>query len=264
MMATGGTTWSGIGRNGWSDLRLIRRHLDAGADTHAGVLALLAAGADPWRPMMSGWTPGRLSLATPTPGRFGLPPGRPGLSTAETAAVAEARRLIDALGELEYEGLGLVCVAGISMAEAVRRLEAEQAYEDGAEDLWSSMDSRTTVGITEVPGGCVVSQPWGSLPCGNRVLERLSAGTVCHALYANPRSGNQGSVARDGVIERRDTHPGGGIVSPDGSAEDILAAYLYQGQAVAYCCAAAGLRMTSGRAITGMPDDWMRVPVHLR
>ncbi|MEU6791163.1 hypothetical protein ABZ907_05670 [Nonomuraea wenchangensis] len=28
---------------------------------------LLTAGADPWRPMMDGWSPGRLSLASPTP-----------------------------------------------------------------------------------------------------------------------------------------------------------------------------------------------------
>ncbi|MEU7854125.1 ankyrin repeat domain-containing protein [Nonomuraea sp. NPDC049141] len=226
-------------------------------------LALLAAGADPWRPMMSGWTPGRLSLASPTPDLFPLPPGRPSLSAAETAAVAEARRLIDALGELEYEGLGLVCVAGIGMAEAVRRLEAEQAYEDDDEYLSSSMDFRTTVGITEVPGGCVVSQQWGALPCSHRVLERLSAGTVCYALYANPSSGDQGSIARDGVVEQWDTHPGSGIVSPDASAEDILTTYLYHHQAVAYCCAAAGLRMTSGRAITGLPDDYLRIPANL-
>ncbi|WP_245899856.1 ankyrin repeat domain-containing protein [Nonomuraea indica] len=28
--------------------------------------ALVSAGADPWRPMMNGWSPGRLGLATPT------------------------------------------------------------------------------------------------------------------------------------------------------------------------------------------------------
>ncbi|WP_336209875.1 ankyrin repeat domain-containing protein [Nonomuraea sp. LPB2021202275-12-8] len=52
--------------------------------------ALAAAGADPWRPMTAGWSPGRLSLATPTPDLFPAHPGEPGLSTAETAAVTLA------------------------------------------------------------------------------------------------------------------------------------------------------------------------------
>lgn len=35
--------------------------------------ALVSAGADPWRPMMAGWSPGRLSLAGPTPDLFSSP-----------------------------------------------------------------------------------------------------------------------------------------------------------------------------------------------
>jgi Ankyrin repeats (3 copies) len=72
--------------------------------------ALVAAGADPWRPMMNGWSPGRLSLATPTPDLFTLPSREIGLSTTEAAAVSEARRLIAALGDFDYDGLGLACV----------------------------------------------------------------------------------------------------------------------------------------------------------
>lgn len=71
---------------------------------------LVSAGADPWRPMMNGWSPGRLSLAGPTPALFSIPPGATGLSPSETAAVAEARRLIAALGDLSYFGLGMACV----------------------------------------------------------------------------------------------------------------------------------------------------------
>lgn len=37
--------------------------------------ALVAAGADPLRPMMNGWSPGRLSLAGPTPALFSISPG---------------------------------------------------------------------------------------------------------------------------------------------------------------------------------------------
>ena len=46
--------------------------VNAGEDDNARALA--AAGADPWRPMMNGWSPGRLSLAGPTPGLFAPPP----------------------------------------------------------------------------------------------------------------------------------------------------------------------------------------------
>ena len=41
---------------------------------HDNARALVAAGADPWRPMMAGWSPGRLSLAGPEPDLFGAAP----------------------------------------------------------------------------------------------------------------------------------------------------------------------------------------------
>ncbi|XVQ86172.1 ankyrin repeat domain-containing protein [Microbispora siamensis] len=226
---------------------------------------LVEAGADPWRPMMNGWSPGRLSLASPTPGLFGDLAGRPGLSDAEAAVVAEARRLIAALGDFDCDGMGLACVAGISAAEAVRRLEAVPAdaadVEEIAEDPWSYMDeSLVVVGVTDVPGGCVVSQPWGYGPSMPGVTKLLSAGTVCYGMYANPKSGNQGSVTRDGEIVEWDTHPGGGSPCPEQPAEEILIEYLYDGEAVAYCCAGAGLRLDDARAITGEPDMWVRLP----
>ncbi|MDH2429374.1 ankyrin repeat domain-containing protein [Sphaerisporangium sp. TRM90804] len=216
--------------------------------------ALFAAGADPWRPMMAGWSPGRLSLAGPTPGLFTRPAGEIGLSAAEAAAVAEAGRLITALGDSDEEDLSLACVAGIGAAEAVRRLEAvpaENEDDDNAADV---------VGVTDVPGGCVVIQPWAWAAADPGVVERLSVGTVCYAMYANPKSGDQGSVTRDGTVEEWDTHPGGGTVSQEDSAEDILTEYLYQGRPVAYCCAAAGLRPTDARAVTGPPGMWVRLP----
>jgi hypothetical protein len=42
-------------------------------------------------------------------------------------------------------------------------------------------------------------------------------------------------------------------------AEDVLAAYLYQGNAVAYCCTYAGLRLADARAATGPADVWLRL-----
>ncbi|MEV7012148.1 ankyrin repeat domain-containing protein [Streptosporangium sp. NPDC051022] len=231
--------------------------------------ALVAAGADPWRPMMNGWSPGRLSLATPTPDLFTLPDGEAGLSTAETAAVAEAGRLIAALGSFEDDGYSIACVAGITAAEAVRRLEAVPAddaeVEKIMEDPWEDFDaSLAVVGITDVPGGCAVVQPCGYAASNPGVMERLSVGTVCYGLFANPKSGNQGAVARDGVIEEWDTHPGGGSVYYEEPAEEILAAYLYHGEAEAYCYAGVGLRPADSRSINGRADMWLRLPEHLR
>ncbi|GGP10817.1 ankyrin repeat domain-containing protein [Nonomuraea glycinis] len=225
---------------------------------------LVAAGADPWRPMMNGWSPGRLSLAGPTPTLFSIPPGLTGLSPAETAAVTEARRLMAALRDLSYFGLGMACVANLTAAEAARRLEAVSAdVEDVAaiiENLGSHLDnSPTVVGVTDVPGGCVVSQPWGPVPNKPGVAKRLSAGTVCYGMYDNPKGGHHGTVFRDGVMEEGDTHPGGGGVYPDDPTEEILATYLYHHHAVAYCCARMSLRLTDTRAITGPPDMWVRL-----
>ncbi|AWS47812.1 ankyrin repeat domain-containing protein [Streptosporangium sp. 'caverna'] len=239
------------------------------ADHPGNARALVAAGADPWRPMMNGWSPGRLSLATPTPDLFTLPDGEVGLSTAETAAVAEARRLIAALGHIDGYGHSLACVADITAAEAVRRLEAVPAdaadVEEIMDDPWTDFDAGLAViGVMDVPGGCVVVQPWGYVASNPGVMERLSVGTVCYGLFANPKSGNQGAVARDGVVEEWDTHPGGGSVDAEESADEILATYLYQGQAEAYCHAGASLRPTDNRSITGRADMWLRLPEHLR
>ncbi|MEW9533169.1 ankyrin repeat domain-containing protein [Microbispora sp. NPDC049125] len=227
--------------------------------------ALVAAGADPWRPMMNGWSPGRLSLATPAPDLFGLPDGEPGLSAAESAAVAEAGHLIAALGRLDHDGYSLACVAGITAAEAARRLEAapidDADVEELMEDPWADEDgSLAVVGVTDVPGGCVVFQSSAYVASTPGVMKCLSVGTVCYGLFANPKSGNQGAVARDGIIEEWDTHPGGGDVSADEPAEEILAAYLYHHQAVAYCFAGAGVRPTDNRSIIDQPDMWLRLP----
>ena len=248
--------------------------VNAGRDDNARALA--AAGADPWRPMMNGWSPGRLSLAGRTPDLFepgpvepgpvepGLfQPGTAGLSPAEAAAVAEARRLIAALGDFHDEGLSLSCVAGIDAAEAVRRLGATVVEDVSVEDMWDRMpdaEALLTVGVTDVPGGCVVSQPWAYGASTPVVARLLSAGTVCYAMYANPKSGNQGRIMRDGAVVDWDLHPGGGWAGAEEPAEEILRTFLYRHQAVAYCCAYAGVRPEDARAFTGPPDLWVQLP----
>ncbi|MFC5744050.1 ankyrin repeat domain-containing protein [Actinomadura rugatobispora] len=225
---------------------------------------LAAAGADPWRPMMGGWSPGQLSLAGPTP--FPVPPGEPGLSDAEAAMVAESAQLIAALDVPHYHGTGLACVADIDAAEAARRLEAtpivpDEEYADEPWPFHEELDDDELdfiVGATDVPGGCVITQPWGYLPRTREVTTRLSAGTLCYGMYANPKSGNQGSVLIDGVTESWDVTPGGEPIADDDS-DEILLAYLYRHRAIAYACAYAGLKPSDARAVTGPPDVWLEL-----
>ncbi|WNZ06525.1 ankyrin repeat domain-containing protein [Streptomyces sp. 11x1] len=228
---------------------------------------LAAAGADPWRLSLGGWSPGRLSLAGPTPQLFPVPEGT-ALTDTERAAAQEADRLTKALGDFYYDGTGLACVAGIDADEAVRRLQATPVNGELLAELdefleepyaYDMDESLHIIGVTSVPGGCVVTQPWGYAPQMPGVLTRLSVGTVCYGLYANPKSGNQGSVARDGTIEGSDLHPGGGP-DEDDSAAEVLASYLYVHNAVAYACAFAGLRLTDRRAVVGPPDLWVELP----
>ncbi|MBE1488745.1 ankyrin repeat domain-containing protein [Plantactinospora soyae] len=239
------------------------------ADKPDNARVLVAAGADPWRSMMAGWSPGRLSLVSRTPDLFPVPPAASGLSPAESAAVADAHRLLDALGDFYYDGLSLCCVRGIDAAEAVRRLEATviEIEGDDPESVLEDLSDRRlnqqallTVGVTDVPGGCIVSQPWAYGASTPRVTRRLSVGTVSYAMYANPKSGNQGSIGRNGVLTDWDLHPGGGWSGADEPAEEILRTYLYRHRAIAYCCAYADLKPTGARPITGPPDLWLELP----
>ncbi|WAZ22502.1 ankyrin repeat domain-containing protein [Streptomyces cinnabarinus] len=225
--------------------------------------ALLAAGADPEWVGFGGWTPARLSLAGPEPDLF--PGVRGTLTDTERAVAEEGRRLISALGEYYYDGLGLACVTGIDAEEAVRRLSATPADPElMAELLADPLDfdldeTLRLVGVTSVPGGCVVSQPWGYAPQQPVVMRLLSAGTLAYGLYANPKSGNQGCVFRDGAGEGWDLHPGGGP-DPEDGPEDVLFSYVHTHHAVAYCLAYAGLRPTDARAVVGPPDLWVELP----
>jgi hypothetical protein len=208
---------------------------------------LVAAGADPHRPMMSGWSPARLAAAGPTPDLFG-PPAE--LTAEETATVAEARRLRAVVNDYTWDGLGMACVAGIDVAEAARRLGATACEKTEFDDA--------VMGAMDVPGGVVLIQPWGFRPQQVDVHERLSVGTVCYGFYENPKSGPQGSISRDGRFVDNDLFPGGDPWEKE-SAHEVLLAYVYRFDSIAYLCAYTGLRLTDARAVTGPPDVWLRV-----
>jgi hypothetical protein len=251
--------------------------VDSGRYDNARVLA--AAGADPWRPMMGGWSPGRLSLAGPEPGLFGAAPAGVGLSPAEREAVALAGELSETLRVEHYEGTGLLAVAGIDAAEAIRRLGGRAMTEDellthydvevdedweppGDEDDWRwlcDVHDLLLVGVTDVPGGCVVTQPWGYQPQTPVVGRTLSAGTFAYGLYSNPKSGNQGSVYRDGQTTGWDLHPGGPADDSD-TGEMVLLHHLYRHRAPAFVCGFAGLRPANARCVTGPADHWVLLP----
>ncbi|MCW6008059.1 ankyrin repeat domain-containing protein [Micromonospora sp. CPCC 205371] len=221
--------------------------------------ALVAAGADPERPMMAGWSPARLSLTGSTPDLFDTGAT---LTAEEADAVTEARRLTGALAEIDGDGMSLCCVAGIDSAEAMRRLDATAVDDEvDGEDMWDSLDddSIMLLGVTDVPGGCVVSQPWAYGASMPLVALLLSAGTVCYGMYANPKSGNQGESVHDGVITGSDLHPGGGWCEADAPAAEVLRTFLYRDHAIEYCCAYAGVRPADARPFTE-PDRWVRLP----
>ncbi|GAA1021745.1 hypothetical protein Aple_072890 [Acrocarpospora pleiomorpha] len=119
-----------------------------------------------------------------------------------------------------------------------------RSYAIGAYACSTSPTSRKTpAGPVWSPGRLSLATPTPDLFTPDPVDVALSAAEAA-------------AVARDGVIEERDTR---GDVYCGDSTEKVLALYLYKGQAVAYCCARAGLRLTDARAITGPPDIWVRL-----
>ncbi|WP_459804287.1 ankyrin repeat domain-containing protein [Herbidospora sp. RD11066] len=226
---------------------------------------LVEAGADPYRPMMAGWSPAKLSLAGPTPDLF--PQGDAALSPEEAAAVARSHDVIAALESIDDDGHSIACVAGVTAAEAMRRLGGTLVTEEEMEpvlddpfEYWFDDEWEWVFGVTDVPGGCVIMQPFGFRSSDPGLLKKVSEGTRCYAMFANPKSGNQGACAVDGEIVDWDTHPGYAEPFEDDTTEDNLPKFLYHGHAEAFCCGYAGLHLTDDRAVVGPPDFWMRIP----
>ena len=214
-------------------------------------------------------TPWRLSLVGYEAGLLGHRPGLPDLSEPDVEAVRRGRAVMNALADIDLYGFSITCVPGLDVAEVVRRMGARPASTevvDLASEPWESVhrdDSAVmrTVGVTAVPGGSVVCQPWANGAKTPGVAARVSVGTVCYSMYENPKSGNQGAITRDGKIVAHDLHPGGGYPDLDDTEEERFRDYLFRGHAAAYSCAFVGLEPTDSRAVSSSPDLWVELPV---
>ncbi|MGW5355929.1 ankyrin repeat domain-containing protein [Streptomyces sp. NPDC004031] len=246
-----------------------------------GVRALLDAGADAWTPQEGPWSPGRLLLTTPLAPLAAALPGAVRLPTAEAAAFAEADALTAAFDTqgLWTEGLGVAFVRGLTEDELIRRLGADPdrcppvPIEDAPFDEEDYEESLRHVGVTALPGepgGCAVTQE-GYLPNDGSVLRALSAGTDACGLYFNPRGGTFFTLARDREVLVSDE------LGRTGLREDQDAywrfrfwqnrpRFPYGANALAYVCAAAGLRVTAARTALDHRAErrWVPLPPHLR
>ncbi|MFF4948980.1 ankyrin repeat domain-containing protein [Streptomyces chattanoogensis] len=249
---------------------------------------LLAAGADAWSPQLGGRSPGRLALTTAMAPLFAGLPGAVPLTAEERAAQQEADERTAVFAGVHTEGVSIAFVAGIDEDEAVRRLggdpctcPSDEADEDDEEDddyddpddlpygldPWDFEDPERHVGVTGVPGGCVLIQPTSYELSTGSVLGALSLGTTAYGLYFNPKGGTFGTLSRDGRTELSEEI--GRPVHGDGSSEDH---WLYRfwnwdvpdgmwgAGMIAYASAQAGLRVTDAGPVDGPPRRWVEIP----
>jgi hypothetical protein len=220
-------------------------------------LVLAELGADPWRPMMEGWSPGRLSLAGSLGDLFEVSEDQ-ALTDQERAMADAGPELAEVFSGISYDGFSVACIAGLTAVEAVQRLPAGEVIVSDSHAPWHEEDfcgERDIVGVTEVPGGCVIAQPWAYRAVD--VLEVVTAGTFAYGMYANPKSGNQGHIAEDGRRVKGDLGPGSDPY-PDSTAREVLASFASRRNAIVHCLVYAGLQPDSTDCLE-RPDTWVRL-----
>lgn len=257
------------------------------------VRALIDAGADVWTPQAAHRSPGRLLLTTPLAPLVRDLPGAVELPAEEIAAQRAADALIAAFGteQLWTEGLGVCFVRGLDEDEVIRRLGADPARcprsdpDDAPFDAEDYEESLRHVGVRSVdgdPGGCVITQE-GYLPSDGALLRAVTAGspeggggpehggTTAYGVYFNPKGGRFGTLARDGETVAADEIG----IGPHDSDPDAYWTFRfwqrghtfpYGADILAYCCAAAGLRIEEGRdAVDALTTRrWVELPEHLQ
>ncbi|MEU2853691.1 ankyrin repeat domain-containing protein [Streptomyces syringium] len=239
-----------------------------GAEENAAVL--LAAGADAWTPRVARWSPGRLALTTRLAPLFAgsAPPGAR-LTDAELAAFRAADAQAEVFGEeVHTEGISVAFVSGVDATEALRRLGADP-YRAGSEeydpyDDWG--DCSRVVGVTAVPGGCVLVQPcFHGLNTDAWLAALTNGGGRAYGVYFNPKGGTFGTLAMNGrAVHSEEIGLPPGEEHPEGHWTHRFWAWdstdrLWEASKLAYACDQAGLSVDESRAVTGHPDWWAEI-----
>ncbi|MGV9561674.1 ankyrin repeat domain-containing protein [Streptomyces sp. NPDC003480] len=239
---------------------------------------LLAAGADAWSPQLGGRSPGRLALTTALAPLFEELPGAVPLTAEERAAQEDADRRAAVFHDVHTEGASFAFVAGLDEETVIRRLGADPAL-SAALDLDAEPGPYGTgpdgfdpygeeagrfVGVTGVPGGCVLLQPMGYTVSTEAVLDALSPGTTAYGLYFNPKGGTFGEFSRDGRSEQHEE-----IGSVWGDEPDLHWLYrfwqwdrpgMWDAGKLAYASHRGGVRLTDQHAVAGPPRRWAEIP----
>ncbi|CAM5330984.1 ankyrin repeat domain-containing protein [Streptomyces atroolivaceus] len=229
------------------------------------VRLLLDAGADPWRPCVDGWTPGRLALTTELAPLLAGTPGAEPLTAVARAEQARADRLIAVFSAepIRTEGLHVTFADVVDEDEAIRRIGADPAAcpvlrQDPDTDQRSLFDAvgLYAVGVTGTAYGCIVSQPF-SLELDQDELSRRLSPATAYSLNFNPKGGVSGTLYRDGDLIRHE-EIGPGTPSPGAPPEHWLyrfwqqpgASFSHDANLLAYACAMGGIRKAGPR------DGW--------
>lgn len=242
--------------------------------------ALLAAGADAWTPRVAGRSPGSLALTTELAPLFADLPGAvlpgPERVAAQRAADEQAR----VFRGVHTEGLAVAFVGGVDEEEVIRRLgadpdrvpvldlDAEPGPYGTGPDGFDPYGPRADgfVGVSGVPGGCVLTHPAGHLASSASVLAAVSPGGRAYGVYFNPKGGTFGHLSVDGGAAYGEEI---GIVAREDSPEEFWLhrfwqwgpyGDMYGTGSLAYACDRAGLRVTDPGPLLGPPRRWVGIP----
>ncbi|WTW93585.1 ankyrin repeat domain-containing protein [Streptomycetaceae bacterium NBC_01309] len=248
------------------------------------VAVLLAAGADPWRPVILGRSAGALARWTKMARLFEELPGYVPPTDTERAEQAEADRQADVFYEEEYYSISVAFVAGLDEDEVIRRLGGDPARcpvldldtnpgpfgtGPGGFDPNDRENAERFLGIRVVPGGCVVVQPQSYRASSPAVVTQLSPGTRAYGLHISGVKGTYGHLAVDGVSVRGeeigrtahgDSSDGHWLYRFwDADPEGVVGRDKLEAYQLAYAAAEAGVTITNASQVAGPPNRWLEL-----
>ncbi|MFF7497937.1 ankyrin repeat domain-containing protein [Streptomyces lavendulae] len=242
--------------------------------------ALLAAGADAWTPRVAGRSPGSLALTTELAPLFADLPGAVHPDPARVAAQRAADEQARVFRGVHTEGLAVAFVAGVDEEEVIRRLGADPdrvpvldldaepgPYGTGPDgfDPYGPR-ARWFLGVSGVPGGCVLTHPSGYLASSPAVLAAVSPGGRAYGVYFNPKGGTFGHLSVDGgAVHHEEIGLHAGEDSPEGFWLHRFWQWgpygdMYGTGSLAYACDRAHLRITDPGPVLGPPRRWVELP----